>query len=70
VATNGPIVHPSDDIWSTGGMILKGKTEELEEKPISVMFFYTTYATWTDPDTNPDLCSERLATNRPNLDTA
>jgi hypothetical protein len=33
VATNGPTVHPSDDIkaWKPGGIILSGKTEELRK---------------------------------------
>jgi hypothetical protein len=37
-ATNGPIVHPPDDIWvwSSGGMILMGKTEEFGENPVPV----------------------------------
>jgi hypothetical protein len=37
-AGNGPIVHPPDDIWiwSSGWMILRGKTEELWEKPVPV----------------------------------
>jgi len=38
-ATNGPVVHPPDDIWvwrATVEWYWQGKTEELGEKPVPV----------------------------------
>jgi hypothetical protein len=49
-------------LYSDGGMILTGETEELGEKPVPVPL-YTTNPTWIDPGANPGLRSQRPATN-------
>jgi hypothetical protein len=44
--TNGSIVHPPDNItwvWSPGGMILTGKTEELGENLSQCHFVHHKY---------------------------
>jgi hypothetical protein len=55
-ATNGPIVSPSDDIFSMesdAGIILTG--ENRRETCTSVTLS-TTHLTWTDTGENTDLC--------------
>jgi hypothetical protein len=49
-------------VWGNGGMILTGrKSNYLEENPPHSHF--DSRITWTEVGSNPDLCSERLATN-------
>jgi hypothetical protein len=63
-ATNGPIDHPPDNIrvWSHSGMILIGKNWRTLRKVCPSAILPTKSPTWTDPDTNPGLCSERPTT--------
>jgi hypothetical protein len=64
-ATNGPIVHPPDNMSmkSHGGMIL---TEENRRNSGKTCLNATVsiIPTWTDPGANPRLRGERPATNR------
>jgi hypothetical protein len=48
---------------SYGGIILTGKAEELEEKPVPVPLCPPQKPTWIDLGANPVLRGERSATN-------
>jgi hypothetical protein len=62
-ATNGPIVHPPDDIWvrSYGGMILTGENLRTLRETFPNATLPTTNPTWTDPVANPGPLGEKLA---------
>jgi hypothetical protein len=52
------------------GMILAGKTEELEEKPVPVSVCGDTNPTWTVPGEKPGLHGEKPAANHLSHGTA
>jgi hypothetical protein len=67
--TNGPVVHPSDNIricWNPGGMILTAKNRRTRAKTCPSDTLSTINATWTDPG----LRGERPATDRLSHGTA
>jgi hypothetical protein len=73
-ASNGPIVHPQDDMCilrATVELYWQGNTEELWEKPVSPSSAtLSTKYTWADVGVNPALLGERPTTNRLSHDTA
>lgn len=62
---NRPFVHPRtihEYIQSSDGM-MTGRTVGLREKSTKPLCSQHTVSTWTELGTNPDLCSEKPATN-------
>jgi hypothetical protein len=67
-ATNGPIVHPPDNIWVWRATV-EWETRRTRRKTCPSATMSTINSTWNGAGANPGLCGERPASNHLSHDT-